>query len=306
MGFVFSFLSGSGTLPRGAPGLNLSSSEMIMITIAVVNQKGGVAKSTTAVNLAVGLAASGYRVLGVDLDPQAHLTLGVGVSTTTVGAEHTVAALFYPRPDTRSVIVPTGEPGLRLIPASIRLAKAQESLYNVAFKETKLKKALDQVRAEFDYVVMDCPPNLGVLSTAAIVAADRILVPTMLSRYSLDGLDDLLSTVSELREDQETYDFRVLLTRVKGRAKRQETAWSLLKPIEDRILDTRIRESEAVEQSQMGDEDEVLSVVKESVTRNRAAEDYQALVKEVTTLWPTAPQPHSSETTSKSTPAGNG
>jgi chromosome partitioning protein len=153
---------------------------------------------------------------------------------------------------------------------------------------------------------MDCPPNLGVLSTAAIVAADKILVPTMLSRYSLDGLDDLLSTVSELREDQETYDFRVLLTRVKGRAKRQETAWNLLKPIEDRILETRIRESEAVEQSQMGDEDEMLSVVKELGTRNRAAEDYQALVKEVITLWPTAPQPNNSEATSKSTPAASG
>jgi len=277
-----------------------------MITIAVVNQKGGVAKSTTAVNLAVGLAASGHRVLGVDLDPQAHLTLGVGVSTATVGADQTVAALFYPRPDIRSVIAPTAEPGLHLIPASIRLAKAQESLYNVAFKETKLKKALDQVCAQFDYVVMDCPPNLGVLSTAAIVAADKILVPTMLSRYSLDGLDDLLSTVSELREDQETYEFRVLLTRVKGRAKRQEIAWSLLKPIEDRILETRIRESEAVEQSQMGDEDEMLSVVKESGTRNRAAEDYQALVKEVITLWPTAQQPNNSETTSRSTPAANG
>ena len=168
-----------------------------MITIAVVNQKGGVAKSTTAVNLAVGLAASGYRVLGVDLDPQAHLTLGVGVGTAAVGADQTVAALFYPRPDIRSVIAPTAEPGLHLIPASIRLAKAQESLYNVPFKESKLKKALDQVRAQFDYVVMDCPPNLGVLSTAAIVAADKILVPTMLSRYSLDGLVPQLGRLQE-------------------------------------------------------------------------------------------------------------
>jgi cellulose biosynthesis protein BcsQ len=173
-----------------------------MKTIAVINQKGGVAKTTTSHNLAVGLALQGHRVLAVDLDPQANLTLLLGVDSADVEVEGTVATLFRDGARIQNILVDTVEAGVTLLPASIELAAAVENLYSVLRRETKLKKALSFVEERFDYVVMDCGPNLGVLSVNAIVAADGILVPAQLSRLSLRGLHDLLMTVAEVREGE--------------------------------------------------------------------------------------------------------
>ena len=120
-----------------------------MVTIAVVNQKGGVAKTTTSVNLAVGLASAGYRVLLIDLDPQAHSTLALRVDSDEIGPEKTVASLFYDGV-LKDIIVDTVEPNLKLVPASIHLATAVESLYSVIFREVKLEKALHTVTGDFD------------------------------------------------------------------------------------------------------------------------------------------------------------
>ena len=120
----------------------------------------------------------------------------------------------------------------------------------------------------------------------AIVAADKILVPTTLSKYSLYGLNDLLATVHEVREEDKELDLRVVLTKVKAKATRQESAWKLLEPVEARILETRIRESEAIEQSQIEEDEEAPSVVvTERETKNRGAQDYQALVREIEQVW---------------------
>ena len=273
-----------------------------MKTIAVINQKGGVAKTTTSHNLAVGLALQGHRVLAVDLDPQANLTLLLGVDSADVEVEGTVATLFRDGARIQNILVDTVEAGVTLLPASIELAAAVENLYSVLRRETKLKKALSFVEERFDYVVMDCGPNLGVLSVNAIVAADGILVPAQLSRLSLRGLHDLLMTVAEVREGEPAYDLRVVLTRVKGAAKqRQEAAWQLLEPVKERILETQIRESEAVEKSQM-EENGTPAVVKDRPSSNRAAQDYQALVREIRTIWPMS----SSGTTSESYRVANG
>ena len=166
-----------------------------MIVMAVVNQKGGVGKTTTAVNLAVGLAHEGSRVLLIDLDPQAHATLALGIDSENILAEQTVASLFYDRalPD---IVRETRVPNLTLVPASIHLATAVEGLYSIMFREVRLQKALEAVRSEFDYVILDSGPNLGVLSINALVAANRVLIPTCLSMYSLDGLNALLNTLS--------------------------------------------------------------------------------------------------------------
>jgi chromosome partitioning protein len=258
-----------------------------MVTIAVVNQKGGVAKTTTSVNLAVGLASSGYRVLLIDLDPQAHSTLALRIESEEISADQTVASLFY-EGALGDILVDTIEPNLKLVPASIHLATAVESLYSVIFREVKLQKALVTVREKFDYVILDSAPNLGVLSINAVVAADKILIPTRLSMYSLDGLNALLNTIEKVKQEPEEYDWRIVLTMVKGHGKeRQATAWRILMPITDRILASQIRETEAIEKSQMSeDEDEIMAVVLQRQSSNRGAQDYRNLVKEIVDLWP--------------------
>ena len=258
-----------------------------MVTIAVLNQKGGVAKTTTAVNLSVGLAATGWRVLLIDLDPQAHATLALRIDSEDIPAEKTAAALFY-EGRVGDILVDTIEPNLKLIPASIHLATAVESLYSVIFREIKIKKALEEARERFDYVIFDSGPNLGVLSINAIAAADKILIPTRLSMYSLDGLNALLNTIGKVKSSPEEYDWRILLTMVKGAGKeRQAAAWNILAPLSERILATQIRETEAVEKSQMTeDEDEIMAVVLQKSSGNRGAQDYKALVQEVIGIWP--------------------
>ena len=259
-----------------------------MVTIAVVNQKGGVAKTTTSVNVAVGLAMNGWRVLLIDLDPQAHSTLGVRVESQEISADQTVFSLFYAS-SIADIVVPTIEPNLKLVPSSIHLALAVETLNSVIFREIKLKKALEAVQNEFDYVILDCGPSLGVLSINAIVAADKILIPTQLSMYSLDGLGSLLTTIETTRPERSpNFDLRILLTMVKGHGKeRQATAWKILEPLADRILTTQIRATEAVEKSQMiEDEDEMMAVVLSRQSANRGAQDYKRLVQEITERWP--------------------
>lgn len=256
-----------------------------MRIIAVVNQKGGVAKTTTAVNLAVGLAQKHYRVLLVDLDPQAHSTLALRVNSSTIGPEQTVVPLFYGGTLT-DIVVDTVAANVQLVPASIRLATAVESLYSVTFREVKLAKALEAVTADFDYVFLDCAPTLSVLSVNAIVAATQILIPTPLSLYALDGLNELLNTIETLKPDPNAFDWRVLFTRVKGHGKKRQAELArIIDPIADRILTTRIRETEAVEDSQ-SDEEKIMAVVLRRGASNRGAQDYRRLVQEVTELWP--------------------
>ena len=259
-----------------------------MLTIAVVNQKGGVAKTTTAVNLAVGLASGGKRVLLIDLDPQAHATLALRVESEEIPAPKTVAGLFYDQ-SIADVQVDTIEANLKLIPASIHLATAVENLYSILFREGKLRTALAAVRDDFDYVVLDSGPTLSVLSINAIVAADRILIPTRLSLYSLDGMNALLNTIAQAKPDRgANFDWRILLTMVRGHGKeRQAAAWQMLEPLAERILSTQIRDTEAVEKSQMSeDQSQALAVVLSRQSGNRGAQDYRSLVKEIGEIWP--------------------
>lgn len=262
-----------------------------MVIVAVVNQKGGVAKTTTSVNLAVGLAMSGYRVLAIDLDPQAHFTLGLGMDSALVTVEETVIRLFYEEPSIlERIIINTPQENVRLVPASILLALAVENLSNVNFRETKLKKALAMLDNEFDYVIMDCAPNFSVLSVNALVAANKILVPTLLSYKSLTGFGDLLKTIRSVKENDYDHDLRVLFTRVKGTGKeRQGKLREILAPVSERFLNTQIRETEAIERSEMPDDEEdnvIMTVVKERPSANRGAQDYWNLVKEITEIWP--------------------
>jgi len=167
--------------------------------LAVVNQKGGVGKTTTSVNLAAALAQRGKRVLLVDLDPQGNATMGSGVDKRQVN--HTVYQLLLEIHPFSSVRARSERGGYDLLPANRELAGAEIELVDLADRERRLKNALTPVRAEYDYVLIDCPPSLSLLTINGLVAADAVLIPMQCEYYALEGLSDLVATVKRVRQN---------------------------------------------------------------------------------------------------------
>lgn len=166
--------------------------------IAVANQKGGVGKTTTAVNLSACLADAGKRVLLVDVDPQGNATSGLGFNRKAVSSS--VYELLLEDMAAGEAMIRTGISGLSLIPATIDLAGAEIELVPRISRENRLKRALHPVRSEFDFIVIDCPPSLGLLTINALTAADSILIPIQCEYYALEGLAQLMDTFRLVRE----------------------------------------------------------------------------------------------------------
>jgi chromosome partitioning protein len=172
----------------------------VSIVLAIVNQKGGVGKTTTAVNLAASLAAQERRVLLVDLDPQGNATSGLGVSRETTDERPTVYhAMLGQGADVRHTQMVTEVPNLYLAPSSTDLVGAELELVGEEEREGRLRRALASVRDVHDYILIDCPPSLGLLTINALVAADRVLVPLQCEYYALEGLGSLLRTIELVR-----------------------------------------------------------------------------------------------------------
>ena len=167
-------------------------------TLAVVNQKGGVGKTTTAVNVAAGLALAERPTLLVDLDPQGNATTGLGVQKT--GLYPTVYHVLLGGEPAEKAIRETALTHLRLLPSDIDLVGAEIELVGLEQRERRLKLALESPAKAYDWVIIDCPPSLGLLTINALVAADRVLVPLQCEFYALEGLTYLLKTVKLLRE----------------------------------------------------------------------------------------------------------
>lgn len=167
--------------------------------ISIVNQKGGVGKTTTAVNLAAGLAEQGKFVLLVDLDPQGNATSGLGVKYQELekGLYHTLMGQHR----LHDVVQNTAHAGLRVVPATPDLAGANVELVNMEGREIKLSDLLSEVRHAYDYILIDCPPSLGLLTLNGLVAADNVLIPVQAEYYALEGLGQLLKTVELVKEN---------------------------------------------------------------------------------------------------------
>lgn len=166
--------------------------------IAVANQKGGVGKTTTAVNLSACLAEAGKRVLLVDIDPQGNATSGLGIDRKKVPTS--VYDLLIEDAPLADVVVPSRVEGLSVVAATIDLAGAEIELVPRMSRESRLKKALEPARTEYDFVLIDCPPSLGLLTINALTAADSILIPIQCEYYALEGLTQLMDTFKLVRE----------------------------------------------------------------------------------------------------------
>jgi chromosome partitioning protein len=245
--------------------------------IAIANQKGGVGKTTTAINLAASLAANDLRVLLVDCDPQGNATTGVGIAKSAEQLT-TYHALFS---DTAlsDIIVATDFQGLDLVPSNRNLVAANLELVDVPDRESRLRFKVEQVRGQYDYIIIDCPPALDLLTLNALVAADKVLIPIQCEFFALEGISQLIDTIDGIRDSFQhnlaiegilltMYDDRTNLTR--------QVAQDLAEFFKDEIFRTVIPRSVRLAEAPSHGKPILLYDV-----RSKGAESYIKLAKEI-------------------------
>lgn len=246
-----------------------------MKTIAVINQKGGVGKSTTAENLAAGLALRGYRTLAIDLDAQANLTYTMGVSTE--GA--TILGVITGEVKIHDAI--RHSQTCNVIPASKALAGADAFITDTG-KEYRLREALDEIRDDYDFAVIDTPPALGILTVNALTACDSVVIPAQADIYSLHGIEQLTKTIAPVRKycNRSLRIEGILLTRYSSRSVLSREIADLSNQLADKLgtklFNVRIREAIAVKEAQINQKSLFEYSPKAGVT-----EDYSAFIDEI-------------------------
>jgi chromosome partitioning protein len=172
---------------------------MPAITVAIANQKGGVGKSTTAINLGAGLAFQGERVLLVDLDPQGNTTSGLGIDRSAI--EYSTYDLLVEDVPIEDVVEPSSVRDLFVVPATIELAGAEIELVSMFSREARLGSAIKGIAEDYDFVLIDCPPSLGLLTVNGLAAADEVLIPIQCEYYALEGVSQLLRNVQLVKRN---------------------------------------------------------------------------------------------------------
>ena len=166
--------------------------------LAIANQKGGVGKTTTTVNLAAGLAGAGKRVLLIDLDPQGNATMGSGIDKRTI--ERSVYQVLLGLTTIATVRLKSESGGYELVPSNRELAGAEVEMVGLEHRETRLKLATEAVTPDYDYILLDCPPALNLLTLNGLVAAEAVMIPMQCEYYALEGLSDLVETIRKVRK----------------------------------------------------------------------------------------------------------
>lgn len=246
--------------------------------IAITNTKGGVGKTTTCVNLATGLAARNRRTLVVDLDPQGHSTR----CFLPGEPERDVSDLIMEKPSQAArSILPTEYESLDIVGATERLTETAELLQTRIRREERLAKALGHVSDEYDYIIIDCPPVLGVLSYNALVAADLLIVPVQPGVGAIAGLDRMLESAAELRDEEvDDLNYRILATMFEIRTTRTNAlVEELLDNHRTRLLRSVISKSESLNQANLAGKPAVAFA-----SSSRGAQEYDALCEEVSRM----------------------
>lgn len=243
--------------------------------LAVVNQKGGVGKTTTAVNLSAGLAAAGDTVLLIDADPQANATSGLGVEER----EYNLFDLFQEDATPEQVISETGRPNLWLIPASIDLAGIDVLLASRIARETILKQILQPLRGRFQWIIVDTPPSLGLLTINALTAADGLIIPLQCEYYALEGLTQLMRTIDLVRQhlNPNLTIWKVLLTMYDTRTRLAEQVESEVR----KFFGAKVAQTVIPRNVRIGESPSFGQPVIEYDPRSRGAQAYLEFVKEV-------------------------